>query len=62
MTRDVMREAVWFADRSVVGTRFVFDDYSKYKMDKIADMLTFWNFETLEFGDNKVCLEKQNQK
>ena len=61
MTRDVMREAVWFADRSVVGTRFVFDDYSKYKMDKIADMLTFWNFETLEFGDNKVCLEKQNR-
>jgi hypothetical protein len=60
MTKDVIREAVWFADRSSVGTRFVFDDHSKYNMDKIADILTFWNFKTIEIGNNKICLEKKN--
>ena len=59
MTRDVLREAIWFADRSREGTRFVFDDYVKYRMDKIADALEFWNFKTIEAGVNKICLEKQ---
>jgi hypothetical protein len=31
MTKDVMTEAVWFANRSESGARFVFDDYKKYK-------------------------------
>ena len=59
MTRDVLREAIWFADRSRKGTRFVFDDYTKYRMDKIAEALEFWNFSTIECGDNKICLEKR---
>lgn len=58
MTKDVLREAIWFADRSRLGTRFVFDDYTKYRMDKIADMLEFWKFTTIEAGDNKICLER----
>jgi hypothetical protein len=29
MTKDVMTEAVWFANRSEKGARFVFDDYPK---------------------------------
>jgi len=59
MTRDVLREAVWFADRSCAGTRFVFDDYTKYNMDTIAEVLRFWKFIILEKGDNKICLERK---
>lgn len=59
MTRDVLREAIWFADRSREGTRFVFDDYPKYNMSHIANMLGYWNFRILEKGTNKICLEKQ---
>ena len=58
MTRDVMREAVWFADRSQKGSRFVFDDYPKYNMPKIADVLSFWNFKQIEAGKNKICYEQ----
>ena len=59
MTKDVITEAVWFANRSVKGTRFVFDDYPKYKMDIIADALTLYGFKTIEKGENKICLERQ---
>ena len=62
MTKDVIREAVYFADRSEIGTRFVFDDYPKYNMSHIMDMLGYWNFRVLEKGDNKICLEKQKLK
>jgi hypothetical protein len=59
MTRDVMREAIWFADRSNKGTRFVFDDYKKYNMPKIIDMVGYWNFRVMESGENKILLERQ---
>jgi hypothetical protein len=59
MTKDVMTEAVWFANRSVPGTRFVFDDHSKYEMSTIANVLTLYDFKTIEMGDNKCLLEKQ---
>jgi hypothetical protein len=58
MSKDVITEAVWFANRSAPHTRFVFDDYNKYRMDKVADILEFWKFKTIECGDNKICLEK----
>jgi len=59
MTRDVLREAIWFADRSTAGTRFVFDDYTKYNMKTIVDVLSYWNFRILQSGTNKACLERQ---
>jgi len=59
MTKDVIREVIYFADRSVTGTRFVFDDYPKYNMGTIGDMLGHWDFRKLEAGLNKVCYEKQ---
>ena len=59
MTKDVIREAIYFADRSVNGARFIFDDYPKYNMSKICDLLAYWNFKVLEKGENKICLEKQ---
>ena len=57
-TKDVLPEAIWFADRSAKNTRFIFDDHRYYGMDKIAYVLEDWGFKTIEVGDNKVLLEK----
>ena len=54
-----MNEAMFFANRSRVGTRFVFDDHDTYRMDLIAHALTFYGFKTIESGDTKICLERQ---
>ena len=59
MTRNVLTESVWFANRSRRGTRFVFDDYVKYEMDQVAYCLTYFDFKTIEAGENKICLEKK---
>ena len=61
MTKDVLREAIYFADKSAIGTRFIFDDYPKYNMKLISDVLFHWNFKILENGQNKICLERQIQ-
>jgi len=58
MTKDVITEAVWFANRSVKGTRFVFDDFPKYDMELIHKVLEKYEFSIVEFGRNKVCLER----
>ena len=60
MTKDVMTQAIWFANRSREGTRFIFDDYTKYSMDQIAFCLTYFGFKTVEAGENKICLEKKS--
>ena len=59
MTKDVMTEAVWFANRSESGARFVFDDYKKYNMALIAQVLELYNFKVHESGENKCLLIKQ---
>jgi hypothetical protein len=58
MTRDVLTEAVWFANRASGSARFVFDDYPKYNMQLIADVLKYFKFKVLEQGTNKICLVK----
>jgi len=58
MTKDVINEAVWFANRSVKGTRFVFDDYPKYNMSLIAKVLEYYDFKVIESGKNKCLMEK----
>tara|TARA_R100000700_G_scaffold3824_1_gene6865 strand:- start:155 stop:754 length:600 start_codon:yes stop_codon:yes gene_type:complete len=57
-TKEVLREAIWFADRSAEHTRFVFDDHIHYRMDIISHALTYWNFKTIESATSKICLEK----
>ena len=59
MTKDVLNEAVFFAERSVQYTRFVFDDYKLYNMDLICKILSYYNFNVMDKGENKICLEKQ---
>ena len=58
MTKDVITEAVWFANKSIKGTRFIFDDYPKYDMPFIAKILEKYGFKTIEAGRNKICLER----
>ena len=58
MTKDVLREAIWFADRAIKGARFVFDDYPKYDMNLISHCLLKWDFKQLEAGKNKICFER----
>jgi hypothetical protein len=58
MTKDVMTEAIWFANRSAPTTRFVFDDFPKYNMQLIRDVLKLYGFEIMDQGQNKICLEK----
>ena len=60
MTKDILTEAIWFANRSRRGTRFVFDDYTYYSMDQVAYCLTYFDFKTIEAGENKICLEKKS--
>ena len=57
-TEKVLEEAAFFAPRSRVGTRFVFDDIKTYEMSKIAYILENFGFKTSEMGDNKCMLEK----
>ena len=59
MTKDVISEAIWFADRSILGTRFIFDDYKVYDIDILIRALSYYRFKTLELGERKICLEKQ---
>lgn len=58
MTKDVITEAIWFANRSAPHTRFVFDDHNTYDMSVITHALTYFNFKTKEMGDSKCLLEK----
>ena len=60
MTKDVLREAIFFADRSRKYTRFVFDDYQTYNMSVIAKCLEFYGFLITDQGSNKCLMEKVN--
>ena len=59
MTKDVITEAVWFANRSAPHTRIVIDDTDKMETSVIAHVLTYFGFKTIEMGDTKICLEKK---
>ncbi len=59
MTRDVITEVIWFVNRAAPKTRFIFDDYPKYNMQLIRDMLKYYDFDILGQGNNKICLERK---
>ena len=61
MTRHVLNEALFFAERSEQYTRFIFDDFKGYNMPLISDALGYYGFKEIDKGDNKICLEKQIQ-
>lgn len=58
-TFDVVKEAVFFAERSRPGTVFVFDDYPKYNMDTILRAIVDeFGFMLLKQGKNKLVLKR----
>ena len=61
MSKDVLTEAVWFANRAAPHARFVFDDTDKCEMSIIAHALTLFGFSTHGMGEKK-CLLARNLK
>ena len=58
MTKDVINEAVWFANRAAPHTKYVFDDFTKYDMPLITKVLEKYGFKFITQGTNKCLLEK----
>ena len=58
MTKDVITEAVWFANHSAPHTRLVFDDYKTYDMSTVAKCLKYYGFLITDQGSNKCLMEK----
>jgi hypothetical protein len=61
MTKDVVREALWFADRAAPHTRFVFDDYPTFDMPLITQMLNYFGFKIIDKGEHKICLSNKDE-
>ena len=59
-TAAVLHEALFFANRSNPGTRFVFDDIDTYEIEQITQALAYYDFYIIERGKNKICLERSN--
>ena len=58
-TIDVLKEVLFFAERSKPGTVFVFDDYPKYNMDLILKVIVNdYGFMLLKQGKNKIALKR----
>ena len=57
-TRDVLTEAIWFANKSAPVCRIVFDDWITYKMPMIVEALQNFGFYTKESGRLKLLMEK----
>jgi hypothetical protein len=58
-TVDVLKEVMFFAQRSRAGTVFVFDDYPKFNMDLILKIIVNdYGFMLLEQGKNKIALKR----
>ena len=58
-TIDVLKEAIFFSQRSRPGTVFVFDDYPKFNMDLILKVIVNdYGFMLLEQGKNKISRKR----
>jgi|TARA_R100000388_G_scaffold52232_1_gene38896 hypothetical protein len=57
-TKDVLTEAIWFANKAAPHTRIIFDDFRHYNMQLIDECLTYFGFKVFESSKNKVCMEK----
>ena len=57
-TKDILRESLWFAEKSRKGSRIVIDDYNLCNFDVIRAAISYWDFKIYEKGKNKICLQK----
>ena len=58
-TVDVLREVLFFCDRSHVGTTFCFDDYKKYKMEVIGHVCDSHGFRPIKKGKQRYVIRKE---
>jgi len=59
-TVDVLKEVLFFCDRSHVGTTFCFDDYKLYKMDLIDKVCYEHGFRPIKKGNQKYVIRKEH--
>ena len=58
-TYNVIKEAIFFGERSHKGTVFVFDDYPKFDMDAVLKIIVNeFGFMLLKQGKNKISLKR----
>ena len=58
-TVDVIKEVIFFGERSHAGTVFVFDDYPKFNMDAVLKIIVNeYGFMLLKQGKNKISLKR----
>ena len=57
-TKEIIRECVWFAERSRKGTRIILDDHQHCNFNVVRATISYWDFKVKEKGSNKVCFEK----
>ena len=58
-TYDVIKEVIFFGERSHAGTVFVFDDYPKFDMDAVLKIIVNeYGFMLLKQGKNKISLKR----
>ena len=57
-TQAILREVLWFAERSRKGTRIIIDDYQLCNFEVIRAAISYWGFKDIEKGKNKVCFER----
>jgi|TARA_R100001530_G_scaffold30014_1_gene23577 hypothetical protein len=59
MTAAVVAETVFFAQRSVVGSVFVFDDWQKYDSQLVKNVAGSFGFEFITKGERKMIMERK---
>jgi len=57
-TKAILKEALWFADKSRKGTRIIIDDYNLCNFEVIRAAISYWDFKDIDKGNHKVCFEK----
>ena len=59
-TKDVIKEAIFFGERSKPGTIFLFDDYPYYDIDLVLKIIVNeFSFDLLKQGKSKLSLIKK---
>ena len=56
---DVIKESIFFGERSHAGSVFIYDDYPKYNMEAVLNIIVNdFGFMLLKQGKNKISLKR----
>ena len=59
ITPAVVAETVFFAQRSVIGSIFIFDDWQTYDSQLVKNVAASFGFEFITNGDRKMIMERK---